>query len=273
MKTKILFIFAFLMTALSSAVAEEQPDSLIEDQKVEATTTQILSNEQLWDKANTAYINESYDNAIEIYNAILESGQFSDKLYFNLGNANFKSNRLGAAILNYEKALKISPTDADIIYNLEVAKSRTKDRINEVPEFFLKSWNRAIQRLLSCTGWSILSLVMLVVFLASLLQFLLSESMKHRKMGFTSGIISMVLLLFTSYYAFKERHIMINHNSAVVMSQSLAVKSSPDNSSTDLFVLHEGTTISVKRTFGEWSEIVIADGKEGWVETKRIEEI
>ncbi len=276
MKTKIVFLFALLLTTLSDLVAQESTDSLDQSELeavAEPSEAETLSNNEIWDRANTAYINESYDKAIELYNTILDSGQLSDKLYFNLGNAYFKKNKLGKAILNYEKALKISPTDSDIHYNLEVAKSRTKDRINEVPEFFLNEWNRAIQRLLSCTGWSIVSLIMLITLLGSLLIFLLSESIQHRKLGFGGGAISLFLLILTSYYAIMERHAMINHNTAVVMSQSLAVKSSPDNSSTDLFVLHEGTTLTIKRSYGDWSEVVIADGKKGWIETKRVEEI
>ncbi len=268
-----LFIIFSLLTLSLSAVAN-QPDSLVvESQLEEVAAEQISDPNLLWDSANTAYINGSYSEAIELYSSIEEQGLMSDKLYFNLGNAHYKNNDMAHAILYYQKALVITPNDADFIYNLEVAQAQIKDQIEEIPEFFLRKWSRAISRSLDCTGWSIISLVALGVLLASILIFLLSNSIALRKSGFGVGLFAALILFISTIYALDERQEMLNNDMGVIMSQSIAIKSSPDRSATDLFMLHSGTTVKILRELDDWYEIVIADGKTGWIESKRVAEI
>lgn len=229
--------------------------------------------DQLWDRANTAYINEDYHAATEIYKEILARGVSSMKLYYNLGNACFKEGELGEAILYYHRALRLAPGNDDIRYNQGVAEARTKDNIEQIPEFFLTEWFRSVRHMMSCTAWSIFSLVALVAALALSLLYLLARRLSLRKGGFYGTLVALLLFVVTTWFAWGERREMLDDTQAVVMSLSTAVKSSPDKSATDLFVLHEGTLVEITNRLEGWCEVTIADGKKGWLESKTIETI
>lgn len=232
-----------------------------------------VTTERLWDLANTAYINGDYHGAAESYEAILARGLSSVKLYYNLANSYFKEDRLGQAILFYHRALRMAPGNDDIRYNLQVAEARTKDKIEEIPEFFLSKWVRGVRHTMSCTAWSVLSLVALACALGLFLLYLLASRLSLRKAGFYGTLVAFVLFVATSWFALGERREMLDDTQAVVMSTSTAVKSSPDPSATDLFVLHEGTLVEVANRLDGWCEVTIADGKKGWLEAKAIETI
>lgn len=226
-----------------------------------------------WDSGNKAYIDGDYKKAVEEYSAILDGGEYSAHLYFNLANAYFKQEMIGKAILYYNKALRIDPSDDDIRHNLSMAEAQTKDRIIAIPEFFLKRWVRTVRSAMSCTAWSVWSLVSFALTLVFGVLFLLASGIKARKAGFFCAMCMGLLFVATTLFAVSSRSVMLNHDEAVVMSSAISVKSSPDRSATDLFVLHEGTKVEVLSQMGEWSEIAIADGKKGWCEAKQIEEI
>ncbi len=229
--------------------------------------------DRLWDRANTAYVNGDYAGAIAIYESILDRGLSSARLYYNLGNAYFKEDRTGKAILFYRRALRLRPGNEDVRHNLEVAEARTKDDIESIPEFFLTSRLREVRRTMGCTAWSVLSLGFLAAAAACLLLFLLARPLALRKAGFYGTLAGAVLGAAATWFAVLERRGMLRRDEAVVMVASSAVKSSPDRAATDLFVLHEGTVVRVTAELGDWAEIVIADGKKGWIETRKVEVI
>ena len=226
-----------------------------------------------WEAGNRAYIEGNYDKAIEEYTAILNGGEYSMKLYYNLANAYFKAGAMGKAILYYNKALRIAPSQEDIRHNLALAEAQTKDRIAVIPEFFLNRWLRTMRNSMSCTAWSILSLVWLGVMLAFGLLFLLASRIRWRKMGFYGALCAFMLFVATTSFAISSRNDMLSHDEAIVMGTAISVKSSPDRSATDLFVLHEGTKVKVLTEVDEWVEVVIADGKKGWTLKSNIETI
>ena len=226
-----------------------------------------------WEAGNRAYIEGNYDKAIEEYTAILDGGEYSMKLYYNLANAYFKVGANGKAILYYNKALRIAPSQEDIRHNLALAEAQTKDRIVEIPEFFLNRWLRTMRNSMSCTAWSVLSLVWLGVMLAFGLLFLLASRIRVRKVGFYGALCGFLLFVVTTSFAISSRNDMLLHDEAIVMGTAISVKSSPDRSATDLFVLHEGTKVKVLTEVDEWVEVVIADGKKGWTLKSNIETI
>lgn len=231
------------------------------------------SPDALWDRANTAYINNDFRTAIELYRRIGAQGLHSGKLYYNLGNAWFKEGAVGRAVLNYRRALALNPGDEDARYNLRVAERMTKDRIEAVPEFFLTGWLRECRTLLSGTVWAICSLVALGGLLAAVLLFLLSRRLVWRKTGFYASCALSLLLVATLCFAAVDRNRQLRNATAVVLAESVAVKSSPDRSATDLFILHEGTAVAVSDELGEWCEVTIADGKRGWMERAKLERV
>ena len=239
---------------------------------VVASATAQTSTER-WEAGNKAYIDGDYEKAIEEYNAILNGGEYSMKLYYNLANAYFKTGANGKAILYYNKALRIAPSQEDIRHNLALAEAQTKDRIAVIPEFFLNRWLRTVRNSMSCTAWSVLSLLMLGVMLAFGLLFLLASRISVRKVGFYGALCAFVLFVATTSFAISSRNDMLSHSEAIVMGTAISIKSSPDRSATDLFVLHEGTKVEVVTEVDEWCEIVIADGKKGWTLKSNIETI
>ena len=226
-----------------------------------------------WEAGNRAYIDGNYEKAIEEYSVIIDGGEYSMKLYYNLANAYFKLGKMGKAILYYNKALRIAPSQEDIRHNLALAEAQTKDRITVIPEFFLNRWLRTVRNAMSCTAWSVLSLLSLALILVFALLFLLASRIRWRKVGFYCAMCAAVLFIVTTAFALSSRTDMLSHNEAIVLSSAISVKSSPDRSATDLFVLHEGTKVRILSEMDEWNEVVIADGKKGWVEAKNIEEI
>lgn len=238
-----------------------------------ATDPATAAPEELWQAGNAAYTAGDYARAAEIYTAIVDRGLYSATLYYNLANALFKSGQTGGAILYYNRALRLSPGDEDIRHNLEYAERTTKDKIEEIPEFFLVSWAKKLRSTMSCTAWTVISLLLLAATLALGLVYLLSQRISMRKGGFYGMVAALVLFIATTLMAWSERNMLVDRNEAVVMSSALSVKSSPDKSATDLFVLHEGTVVTIGSTVDGWAEVRIADGNKGWVETDRIERI
>jgi hypothetical protein len=190
-----------------------------------------------------------------------------------MGNAFFKAGNLGKAILYYNRALVVSPSMEDAAYNLEIAEAQTKDKISQVPQFFLNRWLERLQRTLSCTAWSVISLVFLAITLVLLLLFLLGSRLAVRKAGFYGTIVAALFFIVTTAFALAERSDMLNREGAIVMSSAISVKSSPDSDATDLFVLHEGTKVVISSEVDGWAEITIADGKKGWTELSHLERI
>lgn len=221
--------------------------------------------ERLWDSANTAYINGDYKGANATYDSIVATGHRSYKLYYNMGNAYFKTGQIGRSILFYNKALRLAPSDADVNYNLSVANGFVKDKIERVPEFFVNGWVRSLRLSLSSNTWAIISLVMLGLALGLVLFYLLSQKMALRKTGFFGAVVALLLFVVSTSFASIERRELIAPTEAIVMSTAAPVKSSPDGASKDLFVLHEGTKVKVLSSLNQWREISIADGNKGWI--------
>lgn len=264
---------SLMLVLLLVGVASAQNEVQTPAEEPIQTTTIVPSSEMAWDAGNRAYIDGNYKEALEYYNQILDKGEYSAKLYYNVGNAYFKTGEVGRAILYYRRALRLTPSSEDVKYNLEIAQAHTKDKIAQVPEFFLNRWMRMLSRSMSCTAWSIFCLSAVGVMLVFVLLFLLGTSRRVRKAGFYGTLSALLVVIFSTSFALAERHDMLTREEAVVLSSAISVKSSPDRSATDLFVLHEGTTVRVTGEVDGWYEITIADGKKGWTESGNVERI
>lgn len=264
------FLAILAITIISAAAAFAQVDSL-----PVAAAPQPVSNEPeaLWAAANAAYNAGEWDKALTNYKIIADKELESAPLYYNMANAYFKKGDIAHAILYYNRALRLAPADEDIRHNLEYAEQSTRDIIEEIPEFFLTTWMRTVRNTMSGNAWTVLSLVMLIVALASMLMYLLAQPLRARKAGFYAMAICGVLFIATSAFAISSRNEMVKGKGAVIMSSSVSIKSSPDRAATELFVLHEGTTVVVGEKIEGWVEIRIADGRKGWIEESRIERI
>jgi len=227
----------------------------------------------LFYKANAAYSNEMYSNAITLYQQIIDEGFESSELYYNLGNAYFKSGDYPSAILNYEKAKKLDPNNEDIIVNLNIANTKIVDKIEPVPELFFRKWWRSVYNLFSADMWAKVSIGGFILFFVLLAFYLLSKLMKIRKLAFYIGLVVLAMTIFTFIIAYQKYNVVSKQKEAIVFTPTITVKSSPNPNSVDLFVIHEGSKVQILEKVGEWYEIKIANGSVGWLPAQSLKRI
>jgi tetratricopeptide (TPR) repeat protein len=241
---------------------------------ISLANTEVRGNVvRLFDSANTLYTENNFEAAINIYEEIIAAGIESPELYFNLGNAYYRLNRLSGAILNYERALKLSPRDEDIRFNLDIARSHLRDRIEELPEFFLNRWLRNLSALMTTNQWALAGVFFFILLLFFLTGFLFTRSLSSRKALFVLILISAFFTLAAVGLSWIQKKHLTDRTQAIVTLPALVVKSSPDENSTDLFVIHEGTKLRITGELTDWWEIKLADGKKGWVKEGSFERI
>ena len=230
--------------------------------------------DSLWSKGVQAYTDGRWSECTESLKALESVGVVSPELYYNLGNAYFKSGDYPHAILYYERTLKISPSFEDARINLDFANSLIRDKIDAVPEFVLKSWARKVCYLMPSDFWALISIVLFAAALALFLVFRLGASRGLRRTGFYCSIVALILSASSFGMAQWQRNSYLKADGAIVMKPVTSVKSSPSrDSSKDLFVLHEGTKVTVLDTVGEWKNISLSDGRQGWIEESDMEMI
>ena len=232
-----------------------------------------ITPEQQVSDANRAYYAGHYENAITIYEKVTLAGFASPIVYYNLGNAYFKLGNMPMAILYYEKAHKLAPADSDIEHNIRLANSRIVDKIEPVPVlFYIRWWNNA-RNILSPDTFAKVSLALFSIFWLLLTFYFLARRRSLRITSFYAAMIFLIAAIFTLVLASDSHHHALNPDEAIVMEPSAGVKSSPDEKSVDLFVIHEGTKVTVIDRIGEWKEVKIANGNSGWIQTQAIREI
>ena len=225
-----------------------------------------------WNDGVSAFADGDWDSAVSSWSAIESMGFESSDLFYNLGNAYFKGGDYAHAILYYERALKLDPSHSDARFNLEFANSMIQDRIESVPEFFLKTWFRKICWLLSSDSWAVMFLLFIAAALACAVLFLLSASSSRRRLGFFAGLAMLVLSLCALGFSSWQKSDYRNADTAVVTAPVSSVKSSPgSDSAKDLFVLHEGTKVNILDTVGSWNNIELSDGRQGWIKSSDLE--
>lgn len=228
--------------------------------------------DSLWTVGVQAYTDGNFAEASKAWTYIEESGQKSAKLYYNLGNAWFKQGDYSKAILNYERALRLDPSYSDARYNLEFTGNFVQDKIEPVPEFILKSVARKVCYVISSNAWAVIFLVLFAAALMMVLLFLLGASTGKRRVGFYCGIVLLLLSVGALSLSVWQKSDSVKTDTAIVMSPVSSVKSSPSSgSSKDLFVIHEGTKVTILDEVGSWKNIALADGRQGWVDSGDIE--
>lgn len=228
--------------------------------------------DSLWTAGVQAYTDGKFSDASAAWTSIEESGQKSAKLYYNLGNAWFKQGNYPKAILNYERALRLDPSYSDARYNLEFTSNFVQDKIEPVPEFILKSVARKVCYVMGSNAWAVIFLVLLAAALVMGLLFLLGSSVGKRRAGFYCGIVLMLLSAGALSFSIWQKSDSVKTDTAIVMSPVSSVKSSPSSgSSKDLFVIHEGTKVTILDEVGTWRNISLADGRQGWIPASDIE--
>ena len=223
--------------------------------------------------ADTEYQKGNYQQAIRDYEEILKNGE-SAEIYFNLGNAYYRTDNITKAVLNYERARLLSPGDDDINFNLQFARSKTIDKITPESEMFFITWYKSLVNFTSVDNWAKTGILCIVMALLLVLLYLFGPQLMLRKIGFFGGLAFFVIFLLSNLFAFQQKQALDNRTGAIIISPSVNIKKTPAKNSADQFVLHEGTRVDIiDKGMTDWRCIRVGDGREGWIETKAIEEI
>ena len=225
-------------------------------------------------QADSAYAHEDFIQAAQLYTQLLDSLGGSAQLYYNLGNCYYRQDSIARAILCYERARLLDPSDDDIRMNLEMARAKTVDRVMPASEMFFVSLFHRLVLSLSLQTWAWLGILTFILMLCALAAYFFLPTLSGKKAGFTVAVIALLVCFFANIAAYQQLHKLENRASAVIMSSSVVVKSTPSQSGTDLFILHEGTRVEIEDdAMKEWVEIRMSDGKEGWLQRRDIEVI
>lgn len=230
-------------------------------------------SKNLFQKANDHYANAAYNEAKESYLELLKRGFISDEIHYNLANSYFKSNQIAEAILHYEKALKINPSNEDAAYNLKIANAKTVDKIEAIPELFIYRWWKSTYQLFSVSQWAQLTIFAFYATLLFFIAYLLFNALLWRKIGLYAAFISLFIAFCSWFLASQQNQNLQTAKNAIIMDPTVNIVSAPSSGSSQLFVLHEGTKVAIEDQVKGWHEVSLPNGNKGWVENKYLEEI
>ena len=223
--------------------------------------------------ADAEYQKGNYQQAIKDYEDLLKNG-VSSEIYYNLGNAYYRTDNITKSVLAFERAHLLSPGDEDVNFNLQFVRGKTIDKITPVSEMFFVTWYKALVNYTSVDCWAKAGIIAIIIALVLALVYLFAPQIYLRKMGFLGGIFFLVIFLFCNVFAYQQKEVLLNRTGAIVVAPTVNVKNTPAKSSSDQFVIHEGTRVDITdKSMDDWRGVRLADGRTGWVETKQIEEI
>lgn len=225
-------------------------------------------------EADGMYEKEQFADAAKAYEALLKSEGEAVEIYYNLGNCYYKMDKIPLAVLNYERALLLSPGDDDIRANLALARGKTIDKVVPPSEMFFVTWWRNLTICISIDTWAIIGIISFILMLAGVLLYMLSTHLLIRKIGVYGAMALLVITLISNLAAVSQHLGLKNRNTAIILAPSVTVKSSPSDSGTDLFVIHEGSKVEIlDGSMKEWMEVKFEEGKQGWIPVNTAEKI
>ena len=219
-------------------------------------------------EANMAYQKLDFGQSIRLYEELIQNKNISASIYYNLGNAYFKNGNFAKAILNYERALKLTPDDEEITFNLKIASLKVVDKMESVPEIFYKKWINKFATLFSSKSWTLLFITLIWLLFASATFYFIGRSVRIKKISFVLMITFLFMSVSIGVIAARSHAITYVDKKGIIMSSSVYVKSSPDEKGNDLFILHEGTKIEILDNLNNWNKIRIANGGIGWMQSE-----
>lgn len=263
----VLFVALFVSISLP---AQTSADTIAADAQSFSFASDSTHAEVSKALADSAYSAGEYATAIDLYERLLIDGE-SAVLYYNLGNAYYKVDDMSHAILNYERALRLNPSDKDVRFNLDLARSKTIDRVNDRVDIFFVRWFRSLTSLLSLDGWASVAIVTFLLFLFAVALFVFGRKRSLRKTSLILALILLFLTVCSNGIGYGQKRRLNNRTEAIVMDPSVVVRSTPSPSGTELFVLHEGRKVTITDdAMQAWKQIALEDGNVGWIETKSL---
>jgi tetratricopeptide (TPR) repeat protein len=228
--------------------------------------------ESLFQQGVQAFQNGSYADAITHFENAAKQGQVSASLYYNLGNAYYKTDEIGRAMLNYERARRLAPNDADIDFNLQVAQLRVVDKIASPETDYLSKVFRSFKNMFTLPQWTLLAII-LYVLLAALLIIRLLVKNTFSLIARHAVLPVVIVLVVASFFLGLRIHEDATIKEAIILDKNVAVLSGPLADATEVFALHEGVKVRIMDRSGEYVRIRLSDGKDGWVSGRTLETI
>jgi len=242
---KILFVFLLILSVIPASGQDVRPLN--------------------FNKGVELYTASDYEGALREWLDIYDTGYRSAELAYNIGNAYFKLNDVPGSILFYERARLLKPGDNNINYNLQIARTLVVDKFEEIPELFFVRWFDFLSLMLHTNTWAVISIITFIAFLILLSLYIYSSRYKLKVISFWTAVLLLFISASSLAFTLRNRSLVYDSREAVIFSPSVNGKSSPDASGTDLFVLHEGTKVSIEDKVGEWYEVKLSDGNKGWI--------
>ena len=230
-------------------------------------------NENLFNQGKELYKNGKYQQAITAWMQILDKGEHSAELYFNLGNAQYKLNHIGPSVYNYEKALQLSPNDSDIKNNLAFAENARIDSIEPLPKTVFSKWYNSISGIFTFNGWAILAVAFSIFFVALFLFYYFAFSERRKRLLFVSSMFVGIFLIASLTMAFFTYGDFTKNQPAIIFGSEIEVKTEPSMGSNVAFTLHEGTKVQISAQDGNWYRITLEDGKDGWIPSTDLKQL
>jgi tetratricopeptide (TPR) repeat protein len=249
-KTNIKSLFTFLLL-MAGLLPAQDPKSLFQ-------------------QANQVYQQQDFEKAALLYKQIISQGYESKDVYYNLGNCYYRLNQVGQSVLYYEKALKLDPQDVDVRYNLELVNLKVIDRIEIPPRLFLFEFWDDLKNLYSLAQLTRLVALLFAVTVLLIILWLFVKQYRLRRWLISLAAVIGFLTIFWSYILIIQSHSFTEQRQAVILVSSVTVRSAPDDSSTDVFILHEGVKVHLDELRAEWVKISLADGKSGWLRAENL---
>ena len=230
-------------------------------------------NEDLFEEANSAYQSGDYQNAINYYEEILDNGEASAELYYNLGNAHYKLNHVAPSIYFYEKALQLDPTDEDIKNNIEFARNMAIDDIEKVEQTGMNQWVNGLISTFSYSTWAVVAIIFSILFVALFLLYYFTYTPLYKRLLFTGSMLSVLLTVLSVIFAFQQQSYIQDNQYAIIFGEEVEVRDEPNLRGDASFELHEGTKAKVLEDYQEWARIELANGAQGWVKNSSIKKL
>lgn len=239
-----------------------------------ASAAPVVAQEEAYLQGNELYQNGQFGPAVEAYRSVLGAGMESATLHYNLGNAHFQSGELGQAILSWERALDRDPGLADARSNLQLARSLTVDDVEPLPTFWLVSawrwWVELLPRVLLLAG---LAAGWLLLW-SGVAGRILARGEGVRRLSTLAMPVGGVLVLILGVNVAVREFGVGQASRGVILAEAVPVRSAPtEDDNLTLFEIHEGTVVRIDQRTDAWAEVVLEDGKVGWVPTGVLEEV
>lgn len=277
-------IISFAIFLIAALTAAAQQDSITPAAAVAATPEETMGTGigtgRLAEQADSAYAADNFSLAEQLYRESITSEGTSSTICYNLGNAYYRQGNLGMAIVNYERALKLDPTNKDARINLEFVKGKITDRQIDSGSFVSNLWENIVMFFKADT-WASLAIILFALFLASALTYLFSSVVLVKKLSFFGGLIIFIVCALAVIISFAAANRVETDRYAIILPPSAQLSTTPRearNQSEEAFLLHEGTKVEIVDSIsssadGKWFEVRVGQNERAWIKAADVERI